>query len=428
VPFPDVKDMRLPCGARLMTLRRPKSIPVATLRVVFDRGAADAPSGVVALLVPSLFVGTTQRPAGSMQRQLDDLGIQVSWRSDHDSFSVTLETARATLDAAIDILTDVLLHPTFPEAAVAERRDAILRAHAWTRSAPEAVAADGLLASLFPEGHPYHDATSGTLATVGGLRASDVRELHRKLVAPERATFIVAGDFDAERLVSKLSRALQGWHGAGMPAVPAPSVAPPATRTLVIYDHPGDSLVQLAAGFVVPDRWSPDRPGLSMDAHLLDDRLERAVRYDRGASYAIDAEVTYYRGAGVFRVKGAVDPAQLAETLTAVIHEVDALHTADVGPHDVVLAKSAAVARLALGLETSREIVETLTPAAVYNEAPEKVLARRRDFWDVPPAEARRVAATYLAADRMRIVLVGDAAKIRPATAGIGEVEIRHER
>jgi zinc protease len=428
VELPKIGDVRLACGARLITLERHKGLAVATIRVAFDRGAADAPSGMVSLLAASVLVGTTHRTGAAIVQQVNILGTKLTWHVTLDSLSFTIDTARATFDSALDILVDAVLHPTFPEAAVAEQRDSILRTHDWVRIAPEALAEDGLLASLFPEGHPYHEPSWGTVATVGGLRAADVAALHRKLVAPERATVIVAGDFDGERLVAKLSRALDGWHGAGLAAVAVPAVPPPQSRKIVIYDHPGDPLVQLAAGFVVPERGSPDRPALSMDAYLLDGRLERAVRLERGASYGIDASVTYYRGAGLFLVKGAIDPAQVGDTITAVLKEVDGLRAVELDPHDVTLAKATATARLALDLETSRQIVATVTPAALYGDTPEKVLTRRRDGWQVPIADARRVAAAYLPADKMRIVLVGDGAKIKEATAGLGDVEVLRPR
>jgi hypothetical protein len=111
-----------------------------------------------------------------------------------------------------------------------------------------------------------------------------------------------------------------------------------------------------------------------------------------------------------------------------VLKEVDGLRAVELDPHDVTLAKATATARLALDLETSRQIVATVTPAALYGDTPEKVLTRRRDGWQVPIADARRVAAAYLPADKMRIVLVGDGAKIKEATAGLGDVEVLRPR
>src|SRR5205807_9388820 len=79
--------------------------------------AADqfASPGTARLAMDMLDEGTAGRTALQISDELAALGAHLNTQSGLDESSVKLSTLTATLDRALDVYADVILHPSFPE-------------------------------------------------------------------------------------------------------------------------------------------------------------------------------------------------------------------------------------------------------------------------------------------------------------------------
>src|SRR5438477_10079194 len=97
-----------------------------------------------------------------------------------------------------------------------------------------------LQAHLFPESHPYHHPTIGSMADLDAASVEDVKEFFRTWYAPNNAVLAVAGDFDPAEV--------SAWAERYFGSIPAnPDI--PAVRDMSLPPSLGEERRE-----VVPDR------------------------------------------------------------------------------------------------------------------------------------------------------------------------------
>jgi predicted Zn-dependent peptidase len=427
--MPAVHDTRLACGARLLAIERHKPLLVVVVRAVIDRGTADLPPGVGALLAQSVFTGTKRRSDIVVGQELNEMGAKRSVDAEYDSITITIEVPSANLDGAARLLADVLRNADFPDEPTVRVRQHLLAELDHRKMAPRALAFDALLPQIFPEGHPFRDPEDGSIASVGPRTPAELRDARRALFVPKRVSFVVAGDFDEKTLVARLDKELEGWQGEGPPAAVLPKVDK-RPRRIVVYDHPGDSQVAMAIGCPGVARKSEDAPPMRLLASLLGGgmtgRLNRSIRLGHGTSYGIGAQSDLYRGAGVFTITGSVERDHAAEALEDVFVAIERVRVDKLDRRDVPAARAHESVRVSLSLATLGQLAGFLSNAAVHAETPESVFTRMRASEGVSLDDIHRAANRWLSPDAMQVVLVGDASKIVSKLGkDVGEVEVR---
>src|SRR5437763_9878422 len=105
---------------------------------------------------------------------------------------------------------------------------------------PYGSSSEKLQAAVFPEGHPYHHSTIGSMQDLDAASLEDVRAFFRTYYAPNNATLSIVGDFEPD-----VARAWVEKHFGHIPANPDL----PAPPEGALPPHIGAEVRQ-----VVPDR------------------------------------------------------------------------------------------------------------------------------------------------------------------------------
>src|SRR4030081_239558 len=167
VKLPRPVERQLSNGIRLLILeshRAPTvsltiSIPSSHLRDPAGlHGAPEAPAAMMQL-------GTATRSARQISEALADIGANLNisvggggggggrgggFGGGGDTGSISLSSLTENFDVALSILTDVLLHPSFPEDDFAKWKSRQLSAIEQIRTSPNALANELLLKVLYP--------------------------------------------------------------------------------------------------------------------------------------------------------------------------------------------------------------------------------------------------------------------------------------
>src|SRR3990172_7546638 len=197
--FPHFERVRLANGLPLITAHLPGR-PLVSAALVMLNGAADEPAewgGATILAARSLAEGTQRYNAIALVEASERLGASLHAEASWDATSAVVDVAAPRLVPALELLAEMVHHPTFPASEVERLRDErlndLLQAHADPRRRAEEAFTD----TIYTADSPYHRPAGGTPDTLERLDPHILPAAFERGMDPARATFIVTGDLSS---------------------------------------------------------------------------------------------------------------------------------------------------------------------------------------------------------------------------------------
>ncbi|HYC94963.1 MAG TPA: pitrilysin family protein [Sphingomicrobium sp.] len=183
-----------------------------------------------------------------------------------------------------------------------------------------------VLANLFPEGHPYHHDTIGSMADLDSASLRDVKQWFIDKYGPNNAVLVLAGDIsaaEARPLVEKYFGAIPRGTVNNPAQADVPTLAAP--KTIVMKDRV--AAVQLQRHWAVPGLLSDQLAALDLGGSILgglaSSRLDRILVRDEKLAVAVTAGLQPFHRIGMFEVtatvKPGVDPAVVDKRLDEIM-------------------------------------------------------------------------------------------------------------
>ncbi|HEX8249148.1 MAG TPA: pitrilysin family protein [Pyrinomonadaceae bacterium] len=426
--LPTIEKQKLSNGLEVWLVRQPE-LPIVSMNMVFKSGGTIDPSGKsgLASFTSSLLnSGTKTRSAVDISNQLSDIGANLGTGSSWDSANVSMQTLTKNLDKALDIYSDVLLNPTFPDKELDTLRRRSLFALQQRRDNPNAIASVVYNALLYGRNHPYGNSLGGDEISIKSFKQSDLEDFYKTYYRPNNAVLIVAGDATMDTLKPKLETAFAGWKPAAVPNSKVPEAAMFDKPGIYVVDKPGAAQSIISIGQVGVSRDNPDYFAIQVMNDMLggsfSSRLNMNLREDKGYTYGAGSGFGFRRGAGPFTASAGVQTAVTKESVLEFMKELNGIRgERPVTQEELETSKQSLIRSFPQGFETNGQIAGQLSTLAVYdlpdsyyNEYFSKINA-------VTLADINRVANKYLTPDKMAIVIVGDKSVIEPR---LREIEV----
>jgi predicted Zn-dependent peptidase len=433
-PFdlPPIRSVTLGNGMHVVIIER-HGPPIVAIRVVVGRGSIGAPPGVASLTAASLLEGTKWSPSLAIHERFAEMGAAVSTAASYEALTIDVKVPAPNLRPALEILDDILHAPTFPIEEVERVRARVLADLAYRSSRPEDIAALQLAAVLYPPDHPYHDPAEGSEDAIRRVGRIDLERFWHSSAVPPLTSFILVGDMEDLATLGMLRQLFEGWSGAAPPALPRPPpVATTTPERLVLVDHPNDPQCVMRVGWLVADRNSEDIPALRTLAATLaygtSGKLDSLLRRQRGETYDVRATLTPRIGVSEFVVAASVERDKTVDALRETLAEIERMRTQSLVPSDLPDARAVLRSSLQLhSFESSEDVVIMLTDPVVHRDAVDVFRRRLLAPVGVRPEQEQLVASRYLTSPSRRVVVVGDASRVRPSleALGLGEIAVR---
>ena len=435
--FPAVERFTLGNGVRVVVADLPGR-PLVSASLVIRNGAADEPAahaGATVLAARAMSEGTQRFDAISLVEATERLGASIHADAGWDASSVSLDVPAARLEPALELLAEVLLHPTFPEAEVERLRDERLNDLLQAKADPRRRADEAYVATIYEGASPYHRPAGGTRETVAELTPARLRAAYERGIDPQRAAFLIAGDLTGIDVRGIAERLLGQWGPAVGAATSGRIMDAGAVRErfVQVVHRPGAVQTEIRIGHVGASRRIDDFHALSVMGAILgglfNSRLNMKLREEKGYTYGAGAGFDLRRAAGPFSARAAVNTEVTIPAVADFVAELDRIRDAPVTPAELASARDFLIGVFPLRFETPGPIVGALSGLFVH-ELPDDELARYRSAIEAVTADdVRDAAVRRIDPSRMAIVLVGDADAFGAEleAAGWGPVEIERE-
>jgi zinc protease len=287
--------------------------------------------GLAHYLEHMLFRGTTSRPTGFVEREVEGVGgamnAGTSW--DYTYYYITLPPTRLT--QGLELLADISMNAALDAAVLDKEKEVVLEEMRLGEDNPRRFLSRTLYSQLF-EGHPYGRHVIGTPELIRNLTRDTLSAFYRHHYAPETFAVVVVGPVATEQVLT-IARATFGrLPRIGHGRLPLAPPAPFRPQRLDITREGGHAYLGLA--WPAPRLDHADTPAVDLLVAILggqrSSRLVQSLREQRGLAVAVDAGFTPLAAAGAILITAQVDPANLGRAEEQIVDEIRRIRDAGV--------------------------------------------------------------------------------------------------
>lgn len=332
--FPDIQRATLKNGMKVVLAQRTES-PTVVASMMFDAGFCSdkfgGKSGLASLSMKMLSEGTKTLNSLQISEKLQLLGAGLSANSDLDYSYVTLNALKPSLDPSLDLMADIVLNPSFPEADFKRLQDQQVNQIANEKKQPQSMVMRVMPELLYGKDHPYGMPMSGNGEedVVKTLTVKDVRDFHQRWLRPNNATIVVSGNITMPELIEKLEKRFDKWQKADVPKKVIPEVkTATATNKIFLIDRPESEQTLIVSGYLTKPYGQVDEAAIEQMNNVLGgdftSRINLNIREDKHWSYGAGTFIQNTRGQRPYLVFTSVQTDKTMESVQEIVKEVNA--------------------------------------------------------------------------------------------------------
>jgi zinc protease len=412
-----IERHRLPNGLRII-LSRDTATPIVAVNLWYDVGSKhERPrkTGFAHLFEHMMFQGSKNLAKNEHYTLIQSVGGSgnASTHLDRTNYYETLPSHELELAIWLEAERMSNLLPAVTQEKLDNQRDVVKNERrSVVDNVPYGTWDEKLQELLFPESHPYHHSTMGSMEDLSAADLEDVKDFFRTFYRPNNAVLTIAGDFEAGAALGMIEK-----HFGPIPANPdLPAPPDVALDPFLIGSEVREvikdqvPLPRVYLGYRIPIFGSEPLDALQVASDLLANGLASRlygalVRERQVAQDVVAFPFSLVGGASILAIwatgSPSVEPAQLESEL---LTEVDRL--ADAGPGDDELARVRNLhsAETASSLERIAERADRLSQYACLFDEPERINTEDSRYEAVTADDVREAMTSFVRPDN-RVVL-----------------------
>jgi len=416
--LPAYRKVVLKNGLTLLLMEQ-HEVPMVSFSVFVRAGSVSDPAareGVASMTAALLRKGSKTRSADQFSAELDFIGGAFGAGASVDSTSASAEFMKKDLAKGLDLLSDALMRPVFPQdevaKLVAQRVDGI-------KSAKDR--AQGVLSAYFNAylygKHPYGRPTGGDESSVASITRDDVVKFYEANYTPGGTVMAVVGDFAAAEMEKQLTDTFAAWPAKTVPAVAVPDAPAVAGRKLLLVDKPDSTQTYFRIGNVGIKRANPDRVLIEIVNTLFGGRftsmINTELRIKSGLTYGANSGFSEWKAKGPFFIGSYTRNASTEKALDMTLDVLKRLHEKGISEDDLKSAKAYLRGQFPPDIETADQLAGVLSEL-IFNGLDEREIDTYYARIDAASmADINRVIKQYFPLDNLVFVLVGKGSEIQ---------------
>jgi predicted Zn-dependent peptidase len=419
----DIRTTTLPNGLLVLTERMSHLRSVA-MGVWIDSGSRDeAPevNGISHFIEHMVFKGTTTRSASQFAREVDAIGGNLDAFTGKETIGFNIKVLDENVPAALDLLTDLVLHPTFDPSDLEKEQGVILEEIKMDEDDPNYLVHE-LFTQSFWKGDALGRPILGTAKTVSSFNQAIVLEEYARRFTPANIVFTAAGNLDHDDFVAQVEVAfssLSATHGDKLTRTPPPTAYPHITL------KNKKSLEQVQFCLAVPSLpvADPDRYAAYLLNSILgggmSSRLFQSIREERGLAYSIYSEMNPFRDTGSLAVYAGCSIDRTREVLALTLSEFTRLKSELVATDELDRAKNQIKGNMVIGLESSNSRMSSLARQQMYWGRFFSLDEITTEIDRVTPADLQRLANQLFQPEALALTLLGNLGDLKITRADL---------
>ena len=364
-------------------------------------------NGISHFVEHMVFKGTKSRTAQHIAREMDSIGGNLDAFTGKETICFNVKSLADHVPIALDVLSDLVLNPTFASGDIERERGVILEEIKIDEDNPDVLVHE-LFTQSFWKDHPLGWPILGTTKTVAGLDQEKLFAYHGDRFHGGNIVFSAAGNLDHDQFTEAVAAKFAGLAG-GEPLHELS--APEASARIILRNKKALEQVQICLGVPAPPITDESRYAtLILNTVLgsgMSSRLFQTIREERGMAYSIYSDLSPYRDTGTLCVYAGTSASKAIEVVDLILAEFRKLKNETLHEEELRRAKDQLKGNILLGLESSNSRMANLARQEMYFHnffTVDEVIAR---IEQVEAGEVQAMAQRLFDPDRIAVTLLG---------------------
>ncbi len=367
-------------------------------------------NGLAHFLEHMFFKGTKKRPsAKAISEELDAVGAIYNAFTSKDHTAYFAKVGKQYINTALDVIIDISLHSTLPEAEIVKERGAIIQEINMYEDMPMRTVDDVFDALLYGEEHPLGRAIIGPKENIRAFTRRQFDTYHKRNYTAANTVVCVAGNFSEKKMLAKIQKEFKHIKRAAAPEYLA--FAPSQNAPRVAIKEKKTDQTQLMLGVSAYPYLHKDEYVLSVLAAILgggmSSRLFTEVREKRGLAYSISAWAERYPDTGHFVIQAGVEHGKLEEATRVILGELRKLKEKKVPAAEFKKIKSQFEGSAALALETSSQVAGNAASSMLSVGRVRPLEETLKGIKAVTRDDIKRIARDLFKTSRLNLAVIG---------------------
>ena len=343
-----------------------KSVSVGIWAKTGSRNETDEQAGVTHFLEHMLFKGTENRSSYDIALSMESVGGYLNAFTSSEYTCYYSRCLNTQLEQALDVLSDMVLYPSFPEEEIEKEKNVVIEEMKMYRDSPADYLFENFSSQVF-DGHPLGRPVIGFEDTVSGFERQDLYDYMADRYQPDNLLISVAGNMDHKdvvRLVKKFFADVEAKEGDDHdPKLTDYKTEQQTLQKAIEQTH-------LVVGKRGLNYDHPDKYKFLLTNTILgggmSSRLHQNVREQYGYCYTISSFNQSYKDTGLYGVYVGTDKDYVDHVEELIFKELYRLRDEPVPQKELDEAKAQLKGKLLLSLESMSNRMRRLAKSQIY--------------------------------------------------------------
>jgi len=379
-------------------------------------------AGYVSFAGQLMMRGTESRTKAELDEEIDFIGANLS------AFSTGMYGSSLTKhkDKLLDLMTDVLYNPAFPEEELEKLKKQTLSGLAASKDDPSSIASDVRGVLNYSLDHPYGEFT--TEESVENITLEDCKKYYQTYFKPNIAYLAIVGDITPKEAKKLIKSKFSSWESKEVPSAEYETPKAPTETYVALVDR--EASVQSVINVTYPVELEIGDADV-IKARVLNQilgggfssRLMQNLREDKAYTYGARSSLSSDELIGNFTASASVRNEVTDSAITEFMAELIKIKEEGVTQKELDAAKASIIGSFARSLESPQTVASFAINTAKYNLPEDYYANYLKNVNAVTLEDVKAMAQKYIKPGQANILVVGKGADIAASLGKFGEVK-----
>lgn len=371
------------------------------------------------------FKGTERRSSMQILGHLESVGGDLNAFTNKEETVYHAAVLKENIDRAVDLLTDIVFHSTYPQAEIDKEVEVIVDEIESYNDSPAELVYDLFENAVFG-GHPLGHNILGTAEKLRRYTTADALRFTRRYYRPENSVFFAYGDVDFRKLVRLLERANTNVAAVSLPPQQqvlcdesagccggkdtAAAVLPPYVAQHIEH-HMDTHLAHVMLGTRAYDVHDERRIALYLLNNILGGpgmtaRLNVSLRERNALVYTVESMAQSYSDTGLWAVYFGCDPKNVKRCLRLIRRELDKVMQRPLSDAQLRAAKRQIRGQIGIACDSRESFALDFAKSYLHYGWKKDVTALCERIDALTAADLQRVAQDLFAEERLTMLVI----------------------